>query len=418
MVRWGRFGPMMQPMEKIWHILAFDSTHAAMAAQRLLAHLGPFVIPTPKEITASCGISLRMDPPSAAQAKEVLADHADIAQRSTWHVLVDGKRQDGHGQPRVPAQGQAEDGTQDTAQDEAAPQDRADAAPRAPWFPVTGDPASDSTLIAVPVTLYHACADPEEGEDQDPCLQPAEEVDEDVQVEHTLDVYVNEILTMRVVCTPDHLVDLVVGRLFTEGLISGPGEIESLELLGGSTRANVYLRNRQADLSRALVHTVPTCCTGNQVFNSYFEGDETLRPLAPMDWDPEWIFSLARQFAADTPMHRKTSGTHSCYLAVRDRVLYCCEDLGRHNAFDKVIGCALQDGVDLTSAIVFTSGRLPVDMVLKGIRSGIPVLVSKAVPTDMTIKLAQEFGLTLICSARPDSMKVFNDQLCKPQGRK
>ena len=83
-----------------------------------------------------------------------------------------------------------------------------------------------------------------------------------------------------------------------------------------------------------------------------------------------------------------------------------------------MIGCALQDGVDLTSAIVFTSGRLPVDMVLKGIRSGIPVLVSKAVPTDMTIKLAQEFGLTLICSARPDSMKVFNDQLCKPQGRK
>lgn len=412
MVRWSRFGPMMQPMEKIWHILAFDSTHAAMAAQKLLAHLGPFVIPTPKQITASCGISLRMDAQAAAQAREVLRDHEDILTRSAWHVLAGSRRLEGKELQDALAQGSAQDSAQEQGKGAAA----GAAAPS--WFAASGNPNPGNALTSVPVTRYHACVDgglADRSADAD--LPATEDVDEEVPAEHTLDVYVNEILTMRVVCTPDHLFDLIVGRLFTEGLISGPQEIESLELLGESTRANVYLRNRQADLSRALVQTVPTCCTGNQVFNSYFEGDATLRPLDPMDWDPEWIFSLARQFAADTPMHRKTFGTHSCYLAVQDEVLYCCEDLGRHNAFDKVIGCALRDGVDLTNAIVFSSGRLPVDMVLKGIRSRIPVLVSKAVPTDMTIKLAQEFGLTLICSARPDSMKVFNDQLCKPRGR-
>ena len=92
-------------------------------------------------------------------------------------------------------------------------------------------------------------------------------------------------------------------------------------------------------------------------------------------------------------------------------MLYCCEDLGRHNAFDKVIGRALEDGVDLTRCTVFTSGRIPTDMVVKALRAGVPTLVSKAVPTDITVRMAREYDLTLICSAHSDSLKVFSDPL-------
>lgn len=138
-----------------------------------------------------------------------------------------------------------------------------------------------------------------------------------------------------------------------------------------------------------------------------------MQKVQPISWEPSWVFALARTFADDSPMHRATSGAHSCYLGVGDQLLYCCEDLGRHNAFDKVIGCALMDGVDLRQAIVFSSGRLPVDMVLKAIRSGIPVVATKATPTDMTIDLAKRYDLTLICQARPDSMKIYNNpQAC------
>ena len=353
-------------MPRAWHILAFESTHAAMAAQKLLAHLNPFVIPTPKAITAGCGMSLRMDAAAADEARLVLAGHPDIAGLSAWHLL-----EEGEGGMKCPA-----------------------------GFPTTGDDASMPTLASAVVTQYAADG------------STSRETD-DIQVEHTLDVYVNEVLAMRIVCTPDHLFDLVTGRLFTEGLIDGPDDVESMGLADASTRVNVRLRNREADLSRATAQKVPTSSTTNQAFSSYFEDDKSLDKVVPIPWEPEWVFSLARQFAEDTPMHKRTSGSHSCYLAVRDEVLYCCEDLGRHNAFDKVIGCALRDGVDLGNAIVFSSGRIPVDMVLKGIRSGVPILVSKAVPTDMTIRLAQRFDLTLICSARPDSMKVFNDPLAR-----
>lgn len=82
-------------------------------------------------------------------------------------------------------------------------------------------------------------------------------------------------------------------------------------------------------------------------------------------------------------------------------MLFCCKDLGRHNAFDKAIGRALIKGIDLKRATVFTSGRTPVDMTAKAICAGIPIFASKAVPTDHAIELARKNRLTLICSASP-----------------
>ena len=233
-----------------------------------------------------------------------------------------------------------------------------------------------------------------------------------VLVEHDLDVYVNEVLTMRIVCTPNHLVDLVVGRLFTEGIVSGTGEIESVYLCEYGTRARVTLVRREADFARgAQVETVPSCCTGNRTYNHYFDEGVPPEPVKPIRWERSWVFAAAAAFAQDSPLHRRTFGTHSCYLVVEGVIVCCREDLGRHNAFDKVLGFALCEGIDLRRALVFSSGRLPVDMVMKAIRAGVPVLATKAVPTDATIELARRYDLTLICNARPDSMRVYHDPL-------
>ncbi len=230
-----------------------------------------------------------------------------------------------------------------------------------------------------------------------------------VQAEHTLDVYIDGRLSMRIVCSPDHLIELVIGRLFTEGIIDSADDIDLVHLCEYSTKARVLLKEHRQQIKEVTAPVVPSCCTGNKVFASVERDAADLVPVKPIEWDPAWIFNLAQAFAQDTPMHRSTFGAHSCFLASGDKILYCCEDLGRHNAFDKVIGCALRDHVDLRSSIIFSSGRLPVDMVTKAIRSGIPVLASKAVPTDLTIELAKRFDLTLICAAHPDSMKVYND---------
>lgn len=234
-------------------------------------------------------------------------------------------------------------------------------------------------------------------------------MDYSVQLEHVVRVYVNGVLVMNLTCSPDHIVELVVGRLFTENMIAGVDDIDELWLCEHSTRILVYLVDRETLPGGSAVVDVGTCCTDNRTLNSLFRREENLPVLTPIPWTAEDVFALTRVFEGDTPMHRRTYGAHSCYLAQGAEVLFCCEDLGRHNAFDKVVGSALLAGIDLTQCTVFTSGRVPTDMLTKAVRSRIPIIVSKAVPTDLAVNMAQEHGLTLICSAHSDSFVVVND---------
>lgn len=269
--------------------------------------------------------------------------------------------------------------------------------------------------------------------------------------EHLLEIYVNEVLTMKVVCTPEYLTELVLGRLFTEGVIENVDEIEGIFICEFGSRAKVSLFEKEYerdfekkyerkyekecekgkfgcdyrekveknyvengdDIERGnYIETVSTCCTGNRFLNDWFvkKGDNaSIKKIERMDWKEEWIFAMADRMAEGMPLHSETWGTHSCFLSKDGEIIFECEDIGRHNALDKVIGYALRHGIKLEQCMVYSSGRIPVDMAEKVIKAGIPVLASKAVPTKEAIELAEEYGLTLICSARRDRMRVYTD---------
>ncbi len=208
----------------------------------------------------------------------------------------------------------------------------------------------------------------------------------DIQKEHELTIVANGAEEFSTVCSPDLLPELVAGRLLTEGLISAVSDIDELVFSESFSRAEVALRRGFARRSTSF-----------------------LQDVRPISWDASWIFELARAFSKDSPMHRLTKGSHSCYLANSDTLLKCCEDLGRHNALDKAFGWALFNRVDLSRCIVFTSGRIPTDMMSKIIMASVPIVVSKTVPTDRAVELARIHRVTLICSASESSVDVFND---------
>lgn len=234
-------------------------------------------------------------------------------------------------------------------------------------------------------------------------------VQDAVQAENLLSVYVNDILTMQLGCSVTNLAELIVGRLFTEGLISSVDEIDCLSVCEQSLRGDVLLHDRTADLSQKVVQAVPTCCTMNKTLNGYFSQEIELTPVKPLALDADWVFRMARIFLEDRTGHARTRGVHSAYLSTISEVLCLREDIGRHNALDKVIGWALMEKADLSECMLFTSGRIPTDMAVKAIRAGIPILATKTVATDKAVELARKYRLTLICEATPHSFDILND---------
>lgn len=211
--------------------------------------------------------------------------------------------------------------------------------------------------------------------------------------EHAAAILVNEQPAFRVVCTPELLPQLALGRLLTEGWINSADEVERVAVCAQGLKISVQLRHPLAAVEQA-GQEVPSCCTDNLTLASPVR----LPPLAPVpqrEIPAAWVDALADAMGQGLPLYRATHAVHSCLLLRAGRILYRCEDLGRHNALDKAVGCALTEGVPLAECVLFTSGRVPVDMVRKAIRAGVPALVSKSMPTVQSLELAEEYGLKL-----------------------
>lgn len=225
----------------------------------------------------------------------------------------------------------------------------------------------------------------------------------EIVTEHYIDLYINNCLAAKMVCSPEFLVELVVGRMTAERIISSCEEIVELSISKDAKRADVTLAD-DTFLHECMTRETTTS-SANHVFLR--KRDEmSLDKLQDVVYESSWIFNLVNEFSKGSKVHKVTKGAHSCMLAVEDEVVFACEDIGRHNALDKVIGYVALNNIDKNKCLIYTSGRVPTDMANKMISAGFPVLVSKAVPTDKTLELARKYNLTLICRAWPDSYEI------------
>ena len=212
--------------------------------------------------------------------------------------------------------------------------------------------------------------------------------------EHSMEIWVDGRPVGKLVCTPAYLRELVFGYLLTENMIEGAEDVERLCICEDGTRADISLK----------------------------EDRSPVRPLKALEagasvWKPEWIFCLEDAFEEDMPLHARTGSAHGCYLMIDGEIVFRCEDIGRHNALDKVIGDALFHGRNLKKAVVYTTGRIPADMVRKALRAEIPVLVSRKKPTMNALLLAADYGQTIIGEAKKNRMTVYETSvtLCKKE---
>ncbi|MCL2756619.1 MAG: formate dehydrogenase accessory sulfurtransferase FdhD [Coriobacteriia bacterium] len=233
-------------------------------------------------------------------------------------------------------------------------------------------------------------------------------IDKNILNEKAVEVYINGVRSMRITCTPTDLKELVVGRLHSEGYISSFECIKSVDFTKDLSTVNVVLDREDEPGEKSLVQVIPSTGGNGEVMRRYASTDISFKAYDPIVWDKNAIFNLYEDFLLDTPLHTVTKGTHSCRLAVDGTIVFISEDIGRHNAFDKAIGYTLIHSIDITRTLFFISGRIPVDMVSKAIRARIPVLATKAAPTDQAVMLAQNYGLTLIGLVNANQLLVFS----------
>ena len=159
---------------------------------------------------------------------------------------------------------------------------------------------------------------------------------QEVIKEHRTKVYVNGNQVMTLLCTASYLDYLVIGRLISEGMIHNINNIEKLNICEYGLRAQVSLKpNIKLDI-KTTQDEVGSCCTDNQ---SLFKTETLPSPITNQKhFNPKDIFEMAAAFHNDSKLHKLTQGTHAAYLFLDKKIIFDCEDIGCHNALDKIIG--------------------------------------------------------------------------------
>jgi FdhD protein len=232
-----------------------------------------------------------------------------------------------------------------------------------------------------------------------------DEVKGDVVREQPLTVYVDGERFLTLLCSPFQLEPLVLGYLWMEKVITGLDEVAGLQISEVDGRADVRLRHPVALPTERIL---TSGCGGGITFRI----DPRLFPRIASDLrvTPADLGNRMHDLLRDAVHYHASRGIHGAALADRDRVLLVAEDVGRHNAVDKLMGLALQRGIPTRDHILLSTGRVSSEMLLKAARMGVPVVASRTSPTEMAVALAEQLGLTVVGYLRGESLNLYAGQ--------
>jgi len=222
----------------------------------------------------------------------------------------------------------------------------------------------------------------------------------DVVTERPLTLFLNarEIVTMMTI--GDHPDLLAIGYLLNQGMLKPDDEITSVEH-DAEIETVVVRTRRQTDYEDKLRKKVQTSgCAQGTVFGDLMDELQGIQLAPGARLHTSWLYALTRKINTEPSLYLKAGAIHGCVLCEADRPLVYMEDVGRHNAIDKIAGYMFRNGVTGADKIFYTTGRLTSEMVIKCVKMQIPILVSRSGFTAWGVELAEKAGLTLIGRAR------------------
>jgi FdhD protein len=225
-------------------------------------------------------------------------------------------------------------------------------------------------------------------------------IETSVVTERPLTLFLNarEIVTMMTI--GDHPDLLAVGYLLNQNMLKADDQITAIEH-AEDIDTIVVRTSRQTDFEEKLKKKTQTSgCAQGTVFGDLMEEFDRIELDRDARLRTSWLYTLAKKINTEPSLYLKAGAIHGCVLAQQDKVLVYMEDVGRHNAVDKIAGYMFLNKIRPEDKIFYTTGRLTSEMVIKTVKMRIPILLSRSGFTAWGVDLANKAGLTLIGRAR------------------
>ncbi len=235
-------------------------------------------------------------------------------------------------------------------------------------------------------------------------------IEDMVAREFPLTIILNNEELVTLLCSPTDLKYLAAGFLFSEGLLNGKDELKKIIVDEGRGIVRVEIEESVA-LGRDVLFRrfITSGCGRGASFYSAADAQGQAKVESQTGMSAIEVFALVKEFQHRSQVYRATGGVHSAALCDTKGILVFNEDIGRHNAIDKVFGECILTDLPTEDRLIITSGRVSSEILLKVAKRGIPIVISKSAPTDLGVRLANDLGITLIGFVRGKRMNAYTN---------
>jgi len=221
-----------------------------------------------------------------------------------------------------------------------------------------------------------------------------------VIIERPLTIFLNSQEIVTVMTVGDYPDMLAVGFLLNQNMLRADDEIISIDF-DDDLDVIIVRTKRETDFEQQLKKkTLTSGCAQGTVFGDLMEKFEKISIGSSAILKTSWLYALSQKINSTPSLYLKVGAIHGCILCQEDQPLIYMEDVGRHNAIDKIAGYMFLKKIGAKDKIFYTTGRLTSEMVIKTVQMGIPILISRSGFTAWGVDLAIEAGLTLIGRAK------------------
>ena len=243
-------------------------------------------------------------------------------------------------------------------------------------------------------------------------------IEEVVAREFPVTLILNDQELVTLLCSPTDLRYLAVGFLSSEGLLKSKDEIKKIIVDDQRGVVRVETEEDKGFASELLFKRLITsgCGRGASFYSAADASGQKVE--SQMEISADEVFTLVNEFQHSSQVYLETGGVHSAALCDRKSILVFSEDIGRHNAIDKIFGKCLLEDIPTDNRVVITSGRVTSEILHKVAKRGVPIIISISAPTNLGVRIADNLGITLIAFVKGNRMNIYtNDWRIVRDGR-